>query len=177
MVELLIAVIAALVGAAVSWALGSGDRKQARQALSTQQALLATQQRVAELEAERSQREALTSFVPRTRVFAHGTDQFVRLEAAETFQVESMDYLNGTGAKFWSQSVDQTGISINIPLDQNRLTEIRNAGPWTNAWDHSAEASLRFDISKSGQPKQYAHKILLTQGVLNGTVYYTKVIG
>lgn len=177
MSALLIAVSAAFFGALVTWVFGSGDRKQAKQTFSAQQALLVSQQRITQLEAERGEREDFARFSPRVQIIHTGKDQLVLLEADELFRVDSMDYLNATGAKFASQEVNLTGTSIEIPINQSHLVAIRNAGPVIRTYDNSAEASFRFNISKSGKLKQHTHKVLLTQGVESGTIYYTKVVG
>ena len=69
---LIIAIIGAIVGGLVTWLMGIGDRKQAKQTLAAQEATSKAQTRIAELEAERSQLDAFSRFRPRTRVLDSG---------------------------------------------------------------------------------------------------------
>jgi hypothetical protein len=94
-VALIAAVVGAVLGGAIAWALGAEDRNLAKQAL-------AAQQKIVNLEADRSRLEQLARFRPRSKLVEAGNMQYLRLEAADPFDVVSIDYLNANGAN-WPQ--------------------------------------------------------------------------
>jgi hypothetical protein len=160
---LVIAIIGAIVGGLVTWLMGIGDRKQAKQTLAAQEAASKAQMRIAELEAERSQVDAFSRFRPRTRILDADNlvNQIVRLEADEPFQVEYVEYLNAEEAKIASETINRSGTVIDIPINESFLNEIRRVGPWVKEYDLSAQFIFRFCIIKAGLSKLHTHKALI----------------
>lgn len=168
--------LGAFVGSLVTWMLGARDRAQAKKALAAQQAASDAQQRIAQLEAERSRYEALARFVPKSEIVEHEGKQFIRLGADDSFEVESIDYLTANEARVASRPVGKTGKIVEVPIDEAPLVEIRRLGPWVSTFDLSAEVTFRFHLRKDGQYKEYRHKGLI-KPELKGSVQVNRVIG
>jgi hypothetical protein len=163
MASLLLTLLGALAGAALTWLLGRNDRILAKEAAGFQR-------RIAGLEAERSRAENLLRFRPSGKILGNEKSQILRLEADEPFEVESVDYLNANEARLASESVGKSGVLVEIPIREDHLVQIMNFGPYVHEYDHSAAMVFRVNIRKNGRAlecKYPAH--------LNGSL--RKVIG
>jgi hypothetical protein len=103
------------------------------------------------------------------------------LESPESFDVEYVEYLNGTGAKVGSEPINRSGTVIEIPINAQFLIEINNIGPWTDHGRTSAEIAFRFDIHRSGYSKQVIHTGQIRQEIKHsstgGMYVVVRVIG
>jgi hypothetical protein len=164
------AVIGAIFGAGMTYLMGAEDRKRARltldaqrEASKSQREASEAQQKLAELQGHQTRLEAFDRFTPRVELLLNSGKQFVRLEAAEPFHVESMDYLNATGAKIASRAIDQNEMTITVPIEEEPLNTIRRVGPWVNYNDLSAHVILRFNLRRGQQTKQIMHNGIIRQ--------------
>jgi hypothetical protein len=148
---LVAAVVGAILGGTITWALGAEDRRLAKQAL-------AAQQKIADLEGDRSRSERLARFRPQSKLVEIANTQYLHLEAATPFEVVSIGYLNANSVELASESVGLSGSIIDIPLVQSHLVQIMNQGPWTRDYDHSCHVILRVRLSKNGYPKDFEHQ-------------------
>jgi hypothetical protein len=152
-----LALAGAALGSLVTWLLGSGDRKLAKEGLAAQQAASKAQTKLAEVEAERSNADNFARFSPRIRILGAPAQQSIRLESPESFNVEYLEYLNGIGAKVGSEAINRSGTVVEIPINAQFLMEVNNIGPWTDHSRMSAEIAFRFNIHKSGYSKHVTH--------------------
>lgn len=150
-----------MVGAAVGVFLQRWlDAPDRREMAKSQRQLADAQNRIAELEAERNHRELFERFTPRTTLIMPDDSpvQLLRIEADEPIQVESMDYLTEKGANCGSQPVHSAlAASIDVPINETYLNEVRRIGPWVDTFDRSAALVFRLHIRKDGQYKEIRH--------------------
>jgi len=156
--ELLIAAVGAIFGSLITWALGAGDRKLAKEVLAAQEAAGRAQAKIAELEGDRKEADTFTRFRPRIQILGAPGQQSIKLEASEPFDVEEIEYLNGIEARVASEAVNRSGTGIEIPIITGYLTEVNNIGPWIDNSRMLTEIIFRFSIRQSGHSKQVTHK-------------------
>ncbi|HYG98543.1 MAG TPA: hypothetical protein VD837_05375 [Terriglobales bacterium] len=142
---LIIGLICTFAGVTLTWLSGKGDRKKARE-------LADAQARISELEEEKSKSEVLERFTP--RIVVGGTppsSQFITVTDSATFRVAEMDYLTSQGLKVSSQLVDRTGTSVQISIDESKVTEVQQQG--CDPRDGSFSMSFRIHIEVDGVMK------------------------
>jgi len=175
------AAFGAVLGALIAWTLGSGDRARAKQALESQQRALDAQQRANDLQAqlakaeeERDRIAAIGRFQPSVRITADG--QALELEADDWFQVDSLDYLNESGAKVASQKVGIMDKKVHVPIDDSALVKVQNMGPWVNTYDRSAHVVFQFNLQK-GEFRKQVRLTALVKPELVGSTMVRRVLG
>ena len=167
--EVIIAAVAAAFGSLVTWMLGASDRKQAGKTLAAQKEASEAQQKLAVLEAQRSEFDAFSRFVPRVQIVdGDKAKPYLMLEADEPFEVEVMDYMTENQTNVASQQVGKIGRRIEVPINWTHLTQVRKLGPWVSTYELSAQVIFRFHLRKDGQYKQHLHSGLVKQNLIVG---------
>ena len=85
-------------------------------------------------------REFFLQFSPKTH-FHFGlppVGNVLRLEAAEPFTVDSIQYLTGNNASVDSEEICKAGTSIKIPISDDYINKVQPVGPRHNHDDGSA---------------------------------------
>lgn len=142
---LITGLLCAVVGMYLTWLFGRDDRRKARE-------LDAAQIRIAGLEEERNQWRLMERFTPRIAVMGTPRNtQFVSVTDVVKFRVVEMEYLTANGSAVASQSVDQAGRSVQIPIDENKVTEVQNQG--CDPTDGSFSMAFRLHIEVDGTMK------------------------
>ncbi len=163
MVAFTIGLITGLVCGAVAvylaWLSGRDDRTKAR-LLSDAQA------KAALLEQEAKKWKALEGFTPRITVAgAPPHNQFITVTDSAEFRVIEMEYLTATGLEMANQSVDRAGRSVQIPIDESKVTKVQEQGCDPN--DGSFSMSFRIHIAVDGMTKPF---LLPVKVALNSAV-------
>jgi len=133
------------IGVYLTWVSGKVDRKKAKE-------LADAQARIAQLEDEKKRWQALEGFTPRIEV--RGTPrngQFITVTDSLPFRVAEMDYLAADAVTVASQLVDQTGTSVNVPIDESKVSEVQKQG--CDPEDGSFSMSFRIHIEVDGVTK------------------------
>jgi hypothetical protein len=134
-----------VIGVYLTWLSGKGDRKKAKE-------LADAQARIAQLEEEKRRWEVLERFTPRITV--RGTPlngQCITVTDSVPFRVAEVDYLNADGVPVSSQAVDLAGTSVQIAIDEAKVTEVQKQG--CDPEDGSFSMSFRINIEVDGMTK------------------------
>jgi hypothetical protein len=167
--NIFIALLGAGFGSLVAWMLGASDREQARKTLAAQQEASEAQKKLAVLESQRNQFDTFARFVPRVQIVdGDKSKPYLILQADESFEVESMDYMTQNETTVASQQVGKTHSRIEVPINWTSLNEVRRHGPWVSDYEKSAQVIFRFHLRKDGQYKEHRHTGLAKQSVIIG---------
>jgi hypothetical protein len=124
MVELLIALLGAAVGAVITWVLTRGDSKKLAEA---QQEIIRIERERSEWERRYRQQQGLTIA---GRIVGDAPEpQFVQLTANEQMEILRLDYCIDTGARaaMWPLEPPLVGREVRIPIEKNPLNRLYNA--------------------------------------------------
>jgi hypothetical protein len=132
-------------GAYLMWLSGKGDRTKARM-------LSDAQIRITQLEQEKIKWQLLERFAPRIALRGTPTSgQFITVSDSGPFRVVQMDYLNAGGVQIASDSVDRAGMSVQIPIDESKVTEIQRQD--CSPEDGSFSMVFRIHVEVEGMTK------------------------
>jgi hypothetical protein len=123
MIELLIALAGAVVGAVITWALTRGDSKKLAEA---QQEIVRVERERGDWERRSRQQQGL---VITGRIAGdHPEPQFVQITANEQMEALRLDYCIDTGARVatWPLEPPLVGRELRIPIDKNLLRKVHN---------------------------------------------------
>lgn len=141
---MLLAVVAAIAGAAFGAALGAGitwRMGRLSRELATQ--VSNTQQNIAKLEDEFSRWEFVRHLAPRAYLVGDPPEmQQVMLESDEPFRISSVDYLTGSGKPVVRQELQLQGKRISLPVDDQFVRAVLRIE--SNPWDGSGMIQFRF---------------------------------